>query len=333
MKAAVAFSATRLNLSRSFLRRPKTKDNRPIRLIMSSSSSENLCIDSHLHVWADGVESKNYPYKPGGDPPASLASAASTDRLLATMASAGVDGALIVQPINHGFDHSYVAAAIAARPSVFKGMLLHDPSRVAADAVSDLERLLLDGFVGVRFNPYLWPEGARMSDDPAAVAVCRRCADLGLPVGIMCFKGLDLHLEDIEQLIKKSPDTPLILDHLGFTFLDQKGDENFGKLLSLSRHANVHVKISALFRIAKDVSPFPYEDVRQKRFLLLLEKFGASRLMFGTDFPFVIETEGGYGGAADLVRSWATNEGDRKALLGGTAEKLFGKWGGGPKAA
>jgi len=300
---------------------------------MSSSSSANpVVIDSHLHVWADEEESKIFPYSPGSEPPPALANAASAARLIETMKSCGVAGALIVQPINHKYDHSYVAEAIAAHPSVFKGMMLHDPSRDAEEAVQDLEQLLLDGFVGVRFNPYLWPEGKRMSDDPAAVAMCRRCADLKVPIGIMCFKGLDLHYDDICSLIRKSPDTPIVLDHFGFTGLDEKGDKNFEKLLSLAEKKNVHVKISALFRIAGDVSPFPYEDVRRRRFVPLLERYGASRLLWGTDFPFVIETEGGYEGAVDVVRSWCgVEQKDAAAILGGTSENLFGKWGGGPK--
>ena len=123
-------------------------------------------IDSHLHIWANTQESEKYPYA-GDDqiPPPSIKDRASASYLLDTMKNSNVDGALIVQPINHKFDHSYVASAIKAYPTKFKGMLLHDPSLSPDDAVERLEELVLQGFVGVRFNPYLWPAEMKMSQD------------------------------------------------------------------------------------------------------------------------------------------------------------------------
>lgn len=291
-----------------------------------SMSASTLIVDSHLHVWADATtESTKYPYAEGQIPPDSLKTRARTSSLLTEMKNAGVDGALIVQPINHKFDHSYVEDAVSAHPGKFKGMLLHDPSLTSEMAVSRLEELALKGFVGVRFNPYLWPEGVKMSKDGGAgMAVYRRCGELKMPVGVMAFKGLGLHYDDVVSLIDACPETTLIFDHFGFTRLDEDGDEAFKKLLSLSKHKNVVVKISAVFRIAEGKD---FEEVRTKRFLPLLEAFGAERLMFGTDFPFVLEQDGGYKHAVDLVGSWAVKESDRESLMGGTAQRLFGFWG------
>ena len=244
------------------------------------------------------------------------------------MNNAGVDGALIVQPINHKFDHSYVANAMKEHPTKFKGMMLHDPSLSSKLAVERLEELVLSGFVGVRFNPYLWPEGKLMSENGGCgLAVYRRCGEMKIPVGVMCFKGLGLHIDDILNLIDKSPDTPLILDHLGFCALNEEGDKAFEQLLSLAKYPNVYVKVSALFRNTGEEDSYPYEKVKSERFLPLMEAFGAERLMMGSDFPFVLETEGSYKGSIETVKSWIPEDGaDRSALLGGTAERLFGKW-------
>eukprot|EP00586_Coscinodiscus_wailesii_P004546 CAMPEP_0172485794 /NCGR_PEP_ID=MMETSP1066-20121228/13985_1 /TAXON_ID=671091 /ORGANISM="Coscinodiscus wailesii, Strain CCMP2513" /LENGTH=341 /DNA_ID=CAMNT_0013251265 /DNA_START=115 /DNA_END=1140 /DNA_ORIENTATION=- len=306
-------------------------------LFMSSSSSisHRLTIDSHLHVWADEKESSSYPYAEGQVPPPALQNRGSTASLLEEMKSAKVDGALIVQPINHKFDHGYVEDAVAAHPTLFKGMMLHDPSLGAEIAVSRLEDLVLKGFVGVRFNPYLWEEGETMSKEGGAgMAVYRRCGELSVPVGVMCFKGLEGHYEDIVRLVTSCPSTSLILDHFGFTRMNDEGDKAFEQLLSLSQYPSVHVKISAVFRIADGKASF--EEVRVKRFLPLLKAFGAERLMFGTDFPFVLEQEGGYKGAVDVVTSWLENDDDKRAIMGGTAQRLFGSWGhdiGGKSAA
>ena len=139
-------------------------------------------------------------------------------------------------------------------------MLLHDPSLSAEAALSTLEDLTLKGFVGVRFNPYLWPSQGEKKWKPMStageggLAVYQRCGELNMPVGVMCFQGLQLHYDDILGLFQASPDTTLILDHFGFTSLTDEGNAAFDQLLQLSKYPNVIVKMSALFRLS-DPSP------------------------------------------------------------------------------
>ena len=280
-------------------------------------------IDSHLHVWASSAESTTYPYAPNQTPPDPLLDTSSTSSLLEQMSQAGVDGALIVQPINHQYDHRYVKDAIQNHPDKFKGMMLFDPTLDADAALIRFEELVLEGFVGVRFNPYLF-EG-KMSENEAAVKIFKRCAELRYPVGIMCFKGIELHYDDIESLCDLSPDTVVILDHFGFASVENQ--DQFDKVLSL-KERNVVVKISALFRLGDQGAPQYYERVRSERFEPLLEAYGADRLMFGTDFPFVTQEEMGYSGAVDKVSSWMSTRSvdEKNAVMGGTAERLFGVW-------
>ena len=80
-------------------------------------------VDSHLHVWAGKEETASFPYEPGREPPESLS--ASTDHLLKTMDLCSVDKAMIVQPINHLYDHRYVSAALRSHPQRLRGMLTH----------------------------------------------------------------------------------------------------------------------------------------------------------------------------------------------------------------
>ena len=145
-----------------------------------------------------------------------------------------------------------------------------------------------------------------------------------MPVGVMCFHGLHLHYGDILELIQASPDTVLILDHFGFTRFDDEGNAAFQDLLNLAKYPNVIVKISALFRL-KDESP--YERVQKERLVPLLETFGSDKLMFGTDFPYVLQQPESYEGMVKLISSWLSNATDKEAVMGGTAERLFGPWG------
>ena len=64
-------------------------------------------VDSHLHVW-----SSTSKFAPGKEPPANLGDAvASAEASAAACQESGVDRALIVQPINYLFDHTYVSDA------------------------------------------------------------------------------------------------------------------------------------------------------------------------------------------------------------------------------
>ncbi|GKY97600.1 hypothetical protein MPSEU_000718400 [Mayamaea pseudoterrestris] len=278
-------------------------------------------IDSHLHVWADTQEAANaFPY--AQPPPETIKNDGSIDALIKQMDSNGVDGALVVQPINHKFDHSYVIQAIKDHPHRFKGMLLHDPDD--NDPIARIEELCLKGFVGVRFNPYLWPRTGdkkwKSMAEGISLDVYKRCGELKLPVGIMCFQGISLHYDDIVQLLEQSPATMCILDHFGFTSL--KNSLSFEQLLSLSKYPQLYVKISALFRLG---GVHPYDKVKEERFLPLLRTFGSKRLLFGSDFPYVLGQPAAYS-VHKLVEAWIEDVQDRRNIMSQTAERLFGAW-------
>jgi len=272
-------------------------------------------IDSHLHVWASPQEAAQFPYEPGQEPPC----AGDAAFLLENFQEAGVQGALIVQPINHKFDHSYVSHVIAQYPGKFVGCCLADPTE-GGGGVQELERLVKEcGYRAVRFNPYLWPEGSPMTDEVGR-AMYQKAGELSVPVGFMCFQGLMLHIQDIVTLCTDYPETQVLIDHFGFC----KGTdgEDWKELLALAKFPQVHVKLSAFFRVSN--GKFPYEDtaaqVRQ-----LVETFGAKRLMWGSDFPFVVE-QCGYTNAAQTlegVAGGALSDEDKEWIMGGTAMSLF----------
>ncbi len=89
-------------------------------------------VDAHLHIWSDGKAP--YPWAEGHEPgrpisePSLGDDRATAEALLDHMDRAVVAGALIVQPITHKFDHSYVRDAIQKYPARFKGMCLANPT-------------------------------------------------------------------------------------------------------------------------------------------------------------------------------------------------------------
>ncbi|KAG9136836.1 hypothetical protein Leryth_004575 [Lithospermum erythrorhizon] len=259
------------------------------------SPKTSKVIDSHLHVWASPEEAaEKYPYFPGQEPniPGHV------DFLLECMEKAGVDGALIVQPINHKFDHSYVTSVLRKHPTKFVGCCLANPAEDGS-GIKKLEDLVLkDGYRAVRFNPYLWPPGQKMTND-IGKAMYSKAGELRVPVGFMCMKGLNLHLSEIETLCTEFPSTIVLLDHLAFCKPPSNDEEHkhFDELLKLSRFPQVYIKFSALFRVSR--TPYPYEDLSE---LLsqVVSSYGANRVMWGSDFPFVV-SECGYTEAKDAV--------------------------------
>mgnify|MGYP006249439703 CR=1 FL=1 len=104
-----------------------------------------LTLDSHLHVWSTG----DAPYPLLQRPPPELATAATYQLLREAARAAAVDGAVIVQPANHGFDHSYVSSALKAEPTFFRGCLLANPTLPPREAVRELERLHAYKFISL----------------------------------------------------------------------------------------------------------------------------------------------------------------------------------------
>ena len=82
-----------------------------------------------------------------------------------------------------------------------------------AEAVKSLRDLAAQGFVGVRFNPYLWPHEMC---DAVGSAIFQECGALGLPVGVMAFNGLLPLAPSLKKLMQLSPATTVVLDHFGF---------------------------------------------------------------------------------------------------------------------
>lgn len=282
-------------------------------------------IDSHLHVWASPQEAaEKFPYLPGQEPTLT----GHADFLLECMEEAGVDGALIVQPINHKFDHSYVTSILKKYPSKFSGCCLANPADDGS-GIEQLENLVSkDGYCAVRFNPYLWPSGQKMTNE-IGKTLFSKAGEFGIPVGFMCMKGLNLHFSEIEELCKEYPSTPVLIDHMGFCKPPTNEDESraFSNLLKLSRFPQVHVKFSALFRITRE--PFPYQDLSTP-FSQIVTSFGANRIMWGSDFPFVV-SECGYKPAKEAVRLIAEqvnlSASELNWIMGGTIMKLCqGHW-------
>ncbi|GAB5029448.1 amidohydrolase family protein [Nannochloropsis oceanica] len=287
-------------------------------------------IDSHHHVWTDGEEP--FPYANGQSAPPGLQDSGTAEKFLTLAAAAGVERSLIVQPILYLYDHSYVRSVLQAHPGKFEGMLNANPTLSPEAAAAAIVRLHGEGFKSIRFNPYIWPAGEKMDNDVGR-AMFAEAGRLGMPVGLMLFKGLHLHLPEVNALLSLPrslhPPPPVILDHWGFFHQDGRDvPEAWDALLSLAQYSHVTVKISAFFRVSSQ--PWPFHDLAP-RLEELVRVFGSERLMWGSDFPYVTTMGGGYAKAPRTVLEWrqagllpSLTERDYQNLFSGTYLKVFG---------
>lgn len=274
--------------------------------------------DAHLHVWApeeEGTKATS-PYRHAKSPPEGVEG--HWQKLVELQKEAGVEGALIVQPAVQGSSpeqHAYVRDAIRANPRRFTGCMLADPSRERCVAEMD-ELLRMDEFRAVRFNPYLF-EKERMAGD-VGKELFAKAGEHGAPVGFMCFHGLMRHIDDIEELCKIHPETPVMMDHFGFC--ESNEGEDWNRLLRLADYPQVYVKLSAFFRVSQE--SFPYSDVKE-RVTQLLDKFGPPRLLWGTDWPFADSMGCGYGQCSRILPQLGLSSKEMEEVMGGAARRLL----------
>jgi L-fuconolactonase len=270
-----------------------------------------MIIDTHLHVWSDDISS--YPFADGR----TSIEAGSVELLNETMAEAGVDKAVIVQPINYLYDNRYVADCLRRFPGKFEAIGLVD--RNAYDAPDQLERLVVeDGFSGLRIH-LARPDDPSEWAAPEQNATWQRAEELG---SLFIVFGSASHLPAVEPIIRRFPSVPVILDHIGGAPIDE--DEPYPLLNNVLRMAecpNVYVKFTP--QADQSSLPYPHEDSFQT-YRRIYDVFGPERLMWGTNFPLVFQKIG-YLPALELFRThldFLTDE-DREWLFSKTALKLW----------
>ncbi|MBM3215321.1 amidohydrolase [Candidatus Poribacteria bacterium] len=271
-------------------------------------------IDAHLHVWLTDLS--KYPFNPRVAAPTLRADA---DFLIECMDDARIAGALIIQPIVYGFDHRYVTGTLKSHPNRFRGMCLIDPQHACPE--DELARWRDEGYIAVRLNPNLFPPETPL-DSPLGHRIFAEAGHLGMPVGFLINPD---HFGAVDRLCEAHPETVAVIDHFGHCRPTLSDGEQFSHLLHLARHPNLHVKLSEFPRAS--FQEWPYADLHPW-LPRLLEAYGAPRLMWATDFPFIVP-QCGYTRGLTLMTDEAPglDEETMHWLLAGTAEKVFGTWG------
>jgi len=225
----------------------------------------------------------------------------------------GVTRRVIVQTVNHGYDHSALIDAYSSRPQTTRGIAL------ATVDVSDEELAHLDrhGCRGVRFH---FTANLSGSETPESVfAFAKRLAEIGWHI--------QLHIDHasfdaVAPHIASSP-VVVVIDHLGYPDASKDlGQPGFQSLLRLMEtNSHVWAKVSGAERASREGSPYrdawPFART-------LVHNFG-DRVLWGTDWPHP-KVPGGApddGLLMDLVAEYAPTPAERQALLVDNPTRLF----------
>jgi predicted TIM-barrel fold metal-dependent hydrolase len=122
----------------------------------------------------------------------------------------------------------------------------------------------------------------------------KHCAQLKVPMTVL---APVTRMPDVSPLIEANPDLTVVIDHQADSPLNQP--EKLNLLLGLERYPKVFVKISHMWSLSKQPYPYPDAQAQVKR---LYDKFGAKRLMWGTDWPISLR-QLPYDKAVELFRN------------------------------
>jgi len=230
------------------------------------------------------------------------------------MRSNNVERTVIIQVIHYKWDNSYLADVLKRYSKQFRGVCRVNPQDPAApDHLSRLTEV--QGFHGVRLSPAEGPQGDWIRD-PMMLPLWRRCADLKVPMTLLIPVT---RLPDIHPLIEANPDLQVVIDHMADCPIGQP--EKLRLLLELARYPKVFVKISHLWSLSRQL--YPYEDAAEQAHVVL-NAFGANRVMAGTDWPISLR-QLDYAKSVALYRdhlNYLTEE-QRSTVLAGTVLRLW----------
>ena len=125
------------------------------------------------------------------------------------------------------------------------------------------------------------------------------------------------------ELVRKFPSQKFVIDHIAKPYIKDGFFEGWAVMMrEIAKHQNVHCKISGMITEA-DYKTWTPEQVHPYM-KLVLESFGASRVMYGSDWPVCL-VAGNYSMVKALVTDFITDlsQEEQNAIMGGNAAKFY----------
>ena len=267
-----------------------------------------MLVDAHTHIVAADREA--FPLSVAALPGDWYIEApCSAEGLLAEMDAAGVDRAVLVQPVGaYSFDNRYAATSAAAHTDRFTAACCVDP--YGESPAEELQRWLDHADVrGVRF--FALSRQRSWLSDPATFGLWEQAAASGAHVIVTVFES---QFDELAGVLRRFEDVAVSLDHCGFCDIARPEP-----LVELARFENLHLKVTTNVIDAAAAA----EGTARPFVTRLAGAFGAERLMWGSDYCQTHDRT-----YPELVRDGMAAFGalpgrQQEACLGGTARRLW----------
>lgn len=143
--------------------------------------------------------------------------------------------------------------------------------------------------------------------------------------GDICFDALvkPRHLPTLAEFVDRHPDLSVVIDHGAKPDIARGGLELWSTYMRhIAKNSTAFCKLSGL---ATEAGPGWSADTLRPYVDVLFESFGASRLMWGSDWPVLLEASDyeHWLDTATLLTSGLSAE-DRALIFGGTAATFYG---------
>ena len=285
-----------------------------------------MIVDAHAHVFLRADETPR-----AVDELAPAEREAPVEDLLAVMADAGVDRAVLV-PL--GTEDDYVARVLAAHPGRFAAVAVADAAvqgrDPGADPVDALERRRERfPFHAVR-TQWLGDPAAPLMESPMLPAL-EHMAATGLVLWTYLTRD---QLGLLEQLPAVVPELAVVLNHLGFCPHDMRVDRHrrpafdepfppgsLEPVLRLAEHPGVRVMLSGQYALSREEPPYRDLDAIVRA---LFDAFGPHRMLWASDYPWTRNVPG-YATLLELAERALPDASDSglAAIHADTALELF----------
>jgi predicted TIM-barrel fold metal-dependent hydrolase len=242
--------------------------------------------------------------------------------MVAKMDAAGVDGAILVSAFTmYRYDASYALEVHKRHPGRFALVKPVDPADPGvAEIMQEWKRT--PGAVGVRM---LLVRSGLATDpaDPGLNRVAATAARLSLPLNLHIAGRLDQGIE----LIRRNPDTQIIVDHLGLVQpheppVPSEPWAELEKVLTLARCRNVVMKITGACTLSREA--YPYNDIWDP-LARVFDAWGFERCLWGTDWTRAFAVVNYEQAVRPFVETKRLSDSERAMLMGGACAKAY-RW-------
>jgi L-fuconolactonase len=268
-------------------------------------------VDAHVHLWDPGR--LRYMWLDGTEldrliDASSLlaASGTVTDFVVVQADCADTQGLAEVEWLVEQSAHLPGLRGIVAFAPLERGAEVRDHLRAlrAIPLVVGVRRLIQGERPGFAVADRFLEGVAALADFEFTLDVCVRSSQLG----------------EVIELIRRTPDVQFVLDHVGKPRIGADPSRWRLQIAELAPRQNIVCKLSGLMT---EIVSGPTGVEAVEPFLAhALAEFGPDRCLFGSDWP-VMTTATTYSEWLDLVTSLVSREDERRAVLAGTAERVY----------